>query len=65
MRDLTAFVNRSTDLAGIDIRDERGHLTEGASPVLATPAAFMAGIAFSGAMVAAYEAGRQAGQVIQ
>ncbi|MCE7082843.1 hypothetical protein [Streptomyces sp. ST2-7A] len=60
MRDLTGFVNRSTELAGIDTRDERGHLTGGASPV-----AFMAGIAFSGAMAVAYEAGRRAGQVIQ
>ncbi|MDB1086071.1 hypothetical protein PJ985_00545 [Streptomyces sp. ACA25] len=65
MRDLTLHMNRSSELSGVDIQDRHGLVNTGGTAVLATPAAFMAGIAFGAATVAAYEAGRAAGEQIR
>ncbi|WP_149180170.1 hypothetical protein [Streptomyces sp. TRM49041] len=54
---VTEFANTSADLTGMEMRDTRGHIPAGAAPVMATPGAFVAGVAVASAVVAAYEAG--------
>lgn len=58
MNELNSKINESTDLKSVEIRATDGTVFPGSSPVLATPAAFLGGVAVASATVAAFEAGR-------
>lgn len=58
MSELMSKINSCADLASVEIRATEGKVFLGASPVLATPAAFLGGVAVASATVAAFEAGR-------
>ncbi|GAA1908170.1 hypothetical protein GCM10009716_17650 [Streptomyces sodiiphilus] len=58
MNEVVAHINESPVLADVEIRDTKGTVIPGSSPVLATPAAFLGGVAIASATVAAFEAGR-------
>lgn len=58
MNEVATYINESAELADVEIIDSEGTVFAGSSPVLATPAAFLGGVAISSATVAAFEAGR-------
>ncbi|WP_438388866.1 hypothetical protein [Actinopolyspora saharensis] len=58
MDKLIPQVNTSEELATVKIDDTEGKAFPGINPVLATPGAFLGGIAVSSATVAAFEAGQ-------
>ncbi|MDL5206014.1 hypothetical protein [Streptomyces sp. ALI-76-A] len=58
MTELSTQVNESVVLAETEISAPEGQIFAGATPVLATPAAFLGGVAVSCAVVGAFEAGR-------
>ncbi|MET9760095.1 hypothetical protein ABZ016_13730 [Streptomyces sp. NPDC006372] len=58
MTELTMQVNESARLAETEISASEGQVFPGAAPVLATPSAFLGGVAVSCAVVGAFEAGR-------
>lgn len=58
MDKLVSQVNASADLASVDIDDAEGTVFPGVNPVLATPGAFLGGVAVASATVAAYEQGK-------
>jgi len=58
MNEVTSHINQSAALESVEITDADGTVFTGSAPVLATPAAFLGGVAISSATVAAFEAGR-------
>ncbi|MGH3311918.1 MAG: hypothetical protein ACRDP3_15245 [Streptomyces sp.] len=58
MNEVTSHINMSAELSSIEITDTDGTVFSGASPVLATPGAFLGGVAIASATVAAFEAGQ-------
>ncbi|MFD5034501.1 hypothetical protein ACFVWX_28470 [Streptomyces sp. NPDC058220] len=58
MSEVLSQVNESAALAATEISATEGQIFPGATPVLATPAAFLGGVAVSSAVVGAFEAGR-------
>ncbi|WP_030413060.1 hypothetical protein [Streptomyces sp. NRRL S-1448] len=58
MTELITQVNESEVLTETAISADEGRVFPGATPVLATPAAFLGGVAVSCAVVGAFEAGR-------
>jgi hypothetical protein len=62
LRHLTSHVNHSAELADITVGDPDGRVTGGGLPVTATPAV-LAGVAICYAMLNAFEAGRNCGEL--
>ncbi|GGO56344.1 hypothetical protein H181DRAFT_01957 [Streptomyces sp. WMMB 714] len=55
MNDITSHINESAELAAVDAE---GAIFADNTPVLATPGAFLGGVAIASATVAAFEAGQ-------
>ncbi|HEV7627937.1 MAG TPA: hypothetical protein VGO89_15695 [Streptomyces sp.] len=58
MNDVTSHINKCAEISAVEITDTEGVVYDEFAPVLATPAAFMAGVAIASATVAAFEAGQ-------
>jgi hypothetical protein len=57
MIDVTSHVNESAELGSVEITDAEGVVFTDYTPVLATPGAFLGGVAIASATVAAFEQG--------
>lgn len=58
MIDVTSHINESAELASVEVTDAEGVVFTDYTPVLATPGAFLGGVAIASATVAAFEAGQ-------
>ncbi|HWM38475.1 MAG TPA: hypothetical protein VNS49_15290 [Streptomyces sp.] len=58
MTEVTSHINKSAELAAVEITDAEGVVFADYTPVLATPGAFLGGVAIASATVAAFEAGQ-------
>lgn len=58
MTEILSKINSATVLADTEVSAEEATVFPGSTPVLATPAAFLGGVAVSSAVVGAFEAGR-------
>ncbi|MFI9581314.1 hypothetical protein ACIHCQ_05605 [Streptomyces sp. NPDC052236] len=58
MKDVLAKINSSAALMDAEMSNDKAIVFPESAPVLATPAAFLGGVAISSALVGAFEAGR-------
>ncbi|OEV08005.1 hypothetical protein K378_02911 [Streptomyces sp. Amel2xB2] len=58
MIDVTSHINESAELSSVEVTDAEGVVFTDYTPVLATPGAFLGGVAIASATVAAFEQGQ-------
>jgi hypothetical protein len=57
MIDVASHINESAEISSVEITDAEGVIVTDYTPVLATPGAFLGGVAIASATVAAFEQG--------